>query len=239
MEDAPAPRRVTVQARRQEDLLRVEFSDTGPGIAPEHLSKVFDPFFTTKAVGRGTGLGLSLAYGVVREHGGTIEARNHPGGGACISLTLPVATDPRDRPAVPAPSVAPGGDDVTGRRILIVDDEELLATVMREALETEGYRVEVALDGAAALDRLRQAEYDLVITDVKMPNMNGRDLHREILRSAPALEGRILFSTGDVVNPATREFFAQTRSPHITKPFNLSELRRLVRALLRTPGVGA
>jgi len=239
MEDVPAPRRITVRAKRDGASLRVEFSDTGPGIAAGHLSKIFDPFFTTKTVGRGTGLGLSLAYGVVQEHGGTIEARNNSEGGACITVGLPAAPASAPQPAGQAQPAAPGADEVTGRRILVVDDEELLATVMREALEVEGYKVEVALDGAAALDRLRQTRYDLVITDVKMPNMNGRELHREILRSTPALAGRILFSTGDVVNPATRKFFAETRSPHITKPFNLTELRRMVRSLLRSPGADA
>ncbi|MEE8537790.1 MAG: response regulator, partial [Acidobacteriota bacterium] len=84
-----------------------------------------------------------------------------------------------------------------------------------------------------------EATFDLIITDVKMPNMSGRDLHGEILRRAPELAGRVLFSTGDVVNPSTRKFFEDTHSQYITKPFKLSDLRRVVRSLLAQPGAGA
>ena len=240
MENVSGPRRVRVTARRGADGVRFEFSDSGPGITPQHLPRLFDPFFTTKGVGKGTGLGLSLAYGVVREHGGSLEASNNPQGGACFAVTLPAAAALQDgagEAALPAPRAA--GSLAAGRRILIVDDEQLLASVMREALLGEGYGVEVANDGEQALRLLGEASFDLVISDVKMPNMSGRDLHREILRRNPGLAGRVLFSTGDVVNPATLRFFEETRSQYITKPFKLSDLRRVVRSLLRSQEAGA
>jgi two-component system NtrC family sensor kinase len=248
MEEVKGARRILAAARPEEGGVRIEFTDSGPGIAPEALPRLFDPFFTTKAVGEGTGLGLSLAYGIVREHGGAIEARNAPPMGACFSLFLPAPPlearpEPppaRARDAAGARSTrATSTEHTVSQRILIVDDEEYLATVMREALEAEGYGVEVAGDGREALRRLGEGAFDLIITDVKMPNMSGRDLHGEILRRAPAMAGRVLFSTGDVINPATMRFFEETHSHYITKPFKLSDLRRVVRSLLGQPGARA
>ncbi len=254
MEETAGEKRILATARAETGGLRIDFSDTGPGIPPEVLPRLFDPFFTTKKVGKGTGLGLSLTYGIVREHGGTIEARNEPGRGACFSLFLPAAQATTDQGVGGADSTAEGSDREAARaeqhptlsampaasqRILIVDDEVYLATVMREALEMEGYGVEVASDGREALRRLGETTFDLIITDVKMPNMSGRDLHGEILRRAPELAGRVLFSTGDVVNPSTRKFFEDTHSQYITKPFKLADLRRVVRSLLAQPGAGA
>ncbi|MEE9219345.1 MAG: ATP-binding protein [Acidobacteriota bacterium] len=261
LEAVAGQRRVRISVRREGHGVRLEFSDNGPGIAPEAQSRLFDPFFTTKPTGKGTGLGLSLAFGIVRQHGGTIEARNLPRRGACFSVWLPVvggsaeaaSAEPGAVFSVPAarkraPAQKPLAEGTHGprrgagtatRRILVVDDEQFLAAVMREALEADGFGVEVARDGEEALRCLDATPFDLVITDLKMPNMNGWDLHARILEREPRLAGRVLFSTGDVVNPTTLRFFEETRSPYITKPFKLSELRRLVHSLLESPGAGA
>jgi signal transduction histidine kinase len=241
MESSAPPRRIRVSGRRVPEGVRLEFSDTGPGIRSEHLSRVFEPFFTTKEIGRGTGLGLSLAYGTVRDHGGTIEARNNPGGGACFVVTLPVTAEPAAERGAEQP--AHGGAPATGRaaagageRILVVDDEELLASVVVEALRAEGYNADAARSGGEALSLLQRQRYDLVITDLKMPGMSGPQLREEILRRAPGLSGRILFSTGDVASSSTRRFLEETGSACLTKPFRLAELRRAVRGALEKGG---
>jgi two-component system NtrC family sensor kinase len=235
LESISGERRVRVSARHEGERIRIEISDNGPGIDAAHLPRIFDPFFTTKEVGRGTGLGLSLAYGLVSEHGGSIEARNNPEGGACFSLTLPAGEGVEAAPTAPAERRDPGPAKRSvdrRQRILIVEDEELLATVIRDALEREGYAAELARNGTEALQHLDREAFDLMISDVKMPNMGGRELYAEVVRRAPALAGRMVFVTGDVVNPATRRFFEETGSRYITKPFKLTELRRVVRARL-------
>jgi CheY-like chemotaxis protein len=237
MESSAAPRRICISGRRVPEGVRLEFSDTGPGIRPEHLLRVFEPFFTTKEIGLGTGLGLSLAYGTVRDHGGSLEVRNRPGGGACFVVTLPAAEQVTAEP--PAPGGAPppqGAAAGAGERILVVDDEELLASVVVEALRAEGYRADAARSGDEALNLLQTERYDLVITDLKMPGMSGPQLREEILRRAPGLSGRILFSTGDVASSSTRRFLEETGSACLTKPFRLAELRRAVRGALEKGG---
>jgi signal transduction histidine kinase/CheY-like chemotaxis protein len=240
MENSPPPRCIRVSGRRAPEGVKLEFSDTGPGIRPEHLTRVFEPFFTTKEVGRGTGLGLSLAYAAVRDHGGGIEARNLPGGGACFAVTLPAAVQPdaaEEVSAAPtAAQEAPAASAPAGERILVVDDEERLATVVVEALRSEGYQADAACSGAQALGLLQRERYDLVITDLKMPGMSGPQLREEILRLAPGLAGRILFSTGDVANASTRRFLEETGSACLTKPFRLADLRRAVRGALEKGG---
>jgi signal transduction histidine kinase len=237
MESSAPPRRIRIEGRRVAEGVRLEFSDSGPGIRPEHLPRLFEPFFTTKDVGRGTGLGLSLAYGTVRDHGGRIEVRNNPGAGACFVVTLPVAAGPAaERPAAPGAKAGEAATAGAGERILVVDDEALLAAVVVEALRSEGYSADAARSGDEALQLLQQQPYDLVITDLKMPGMDGPRLREEILRRAPGFSGRILFSTGDVASSSTRRFLEETGSACLTKPFRLAELRRVVRGALEKGG---
>ncbi|HZE88675.1 MAG TPA: ATP-binding protein, partial [Verrucomicrobiae bacterium] len=223
---------LTIVTRLAGRTCSAEISDTGPGIPAENLRKIFDPFFSTKPVGEGTGLGLSIVYGTIQEHGGTIHARSRVGSGTTFVIEIPAsgaAAETHPPVVVDAIATAP----MPSRRILVVEDELSLADMMCEALSAEGHHVEAAADGNAAREKLSASRYDLIISDMKMPTMGGRELYDTVLELDPELARRIIFSTGDSVSADTQAFFQKIGNPYLTKPFNLSDLYRLVHKTLR------
>ncbi len=233
MHGSTAARRLTIRTRFDAVAARVslEVCDTGPGIPAEVLGRIFEPFFTTKPVGQGTGLGLSLCQGIVEGHGGTIRAGSTLGEGAVFTIELPVVAPPTgdEEESVIATRVLPPGS-----RILVIDDEPDVAGVLTDLLKAENGQVETASDGRAALAKLGQAEYDLILCDVRMPGLDGPDLYKALARSHPELLSQFVFLTGDTLNPESREFVQQTGAPCLSKPFDFDEVYRVVgRALGR------
>ena len=228
----PADARMISITTRSDGALRrvhIEIIDSGPGIPAEIRGRIFEPFFTTKPVGQGTGLGLSLCRGIIEEHGGTITVESESGRGTTFEITLPVTV----RPASPdTPSETETAPTVGMKSILVVDDERDLAEILVEALGREGHRVEIAGNGSDALRRLEQHRYDLVVSDTKMPVMDGVELFHEIERRFPTLSKRIIFVTGDVLDAEKRRFLESSGAPFLTKPFDLGEVRRVVRRVL-------
>jgi two-component system NtrC family sensor kinase len=222
------PGRIVLRSRAEGDRIRVQVVDNGPGIDPESVGRIFNPFFTTKEVGHGTGLGLSICYGIVQEHGGTIEVEGRPGEGACFSVILPVLQPAAGAPTREAPEGEAHLEARPGERILVVDDELSVREIVRESLEARGFRVEAAVGGAEALTRLQGASYDLVLTDLRMPGIGGRELYERVLRSDPDQAGRFVFFTGDVARADTGRFLAETGRPVLAKPFGIDELLRAV-----------
>ena len=171
--------------------VKLTVNDTGTGIEPELVHRIFDPFFTTKQPGEGTGLGLSVVYGIVCGYGGTIAVQTRPGAGTTFSVYLPAIEDiaqPEVKPAQPLPHGS--------ERVLFVDDEPVLAEMGREMLESLGYRVMATTDSTQAI-RIFRADpdsFDLVITDMTMPGMTGVDLSRKILKIKPNIP--IILCTG-------------------------------------------
>ncbi|MBX3735881.1 MAG: response regulator [Candidatus Didemnitutus sp.] len=196
MEQVPHPElTLTVETSPEGAWLRVR--DVGTGIKPEHLSRIFDPFFTTKGP-RGTGLGLSISASIVRQHGGEIAVESVVGVGSTFSLRLPVqVSETRARPAE-GRSVRPAHYDASRRSVLIVDDEEFVRQFMQEVLRA-GFscRIEIAADGHEAVEKLRTATFDLVLTDIRMPRLDGLQLRRWIEENRPELAERVVFVTGN------------------------------------------
>lgn len=221
---------ITVKTGHQRGHVVVSISDDGPGIPEEHLRRVFDPFFTTKDVGQGTGLGLSICYGIVDEHNGRITAGNRPGGGAVFTIELPVA---RGTPAAPAEAAPPEetAAPATGA-VLVVDDEETIQGLLTGVLTLDGHRVEAVGNGRLALERLEQGAFDLIITDIKMPDLDGIGLYQAIQERWPHLRDRVIFTTGDTVSRATRDFLQSAGNPVLAKPFKIREVRELVNRVL-------
>ncbi len=216
-----------------DSTVRITIQDNGPGIAPENISKIFDPFFTTKEVGAGTGLGLSLCYGIIKEHGGTITPRSKPGEGATFIIELPIMyTPPPGKNEGTAEMEIITSREGAGKRVLVIDDEEAILQMAREALTRQGYQVDVATDGEAGLRRLSQTHYDVTLCDWKMPGLNGQQVFERIQTQNPALTDRIIFMTGDTVSSKTRGFFEEGKRICLPKPFTLAEFRAAIAKVL-------
>jgi len=234
MRGSTAARRIRLATRfdRERARVRLEIADTGPGIPPDIQAKIFEPFFTTKPPGQGTGLGLSLCQGIVEEHGGTITVASGAGPGAAFHIEFPLSARPgQPTPTAGAP-VSAALPPIGAKAILVVDDEVEIAGVLAEALERLGHHVEVANGGGRALELLTQRAYDLVISDTKMPGVDGVALYREIARRFPVLRERVVFLTGDVLDPEKRAFIERAGAPFLTKPFDIQEVRRVVHQVL-------
>ena len=220
-----APRTLEVRVGLEADRVVLRVSDSGPGIAPEAAAKIFDPFFTTKPPGEGTGLGLFLSYGIADSHGGTLAAESPPGGGAVFILSLPRGAgggeDVGEPRAEPEPAKAPPRH----RRILIVDDDPAVCRVVSALFAHDGHTVDAATAGEAALAHLRQHEYDLLIVD-RYAAVDREPLADVLRRQYPALEGRIILSTGERLSSS-----GERPARMLRKPFNLRDLRETAAAL--------
>jgi hypothetical protein len=212
----------------QESVI-LEINDDGPGIPDDLQPKIFDPFFTTKEVGKGTGLGLTVAYAIVQEHGGRIRLESRPGSGASFYVELPVTGNAR---IVAPPSHAAPVNTVAGASILVVEDEEALATAVVDSLRDAEYVVEWAADGELALEKARAKRYDVVICDLRMPKVDGRTFYRTLSEAVPAMSRRVVFVTGDVAGTDAEQFLNESGCRWLAKPFRLGDLLKAVRDTL-------
>ena len=228
---------LTIRTRSNPENARivVEVSDDGPGIPENHLSRIFDPFFTTKEVGKGTGLGLSLSYGMIKEHGGNIYARSKPTEGATFVIELPVIAHLQDD-SRPKPQLTPQALQfeklVRGKRILVVDDEKYILDFLVEVFQSLPLKIDTANNGRTAMRKMEEADYDLVITDFKMPQMSGKDLFNWVKENRPQCANRIIFVTGDTVSVETRSFFENNKNRFLAKPFKIEEVKEVIQQAL-------
>jgi len=281
----------------------VEVNDDGPGVPEEVRTKIFDPFFTTKAVGKGTGLGLTVAYAIVEEHGGRMWLTSEPGHGASFYLELPAAGGklkalaPSELVGVgdAAGEEGTGGSDEIGRvqdlaameepgpsrwtgtgtsqagltgavvsvpaggggrrtaprvqlvgpahgagaprldspAVLIVEDETSLASAMGESFSDAGFLVDHAGDGEEAMARLEGGQYDVIISDLKMPRMDGIQLFGALRERHPEMAGRIMFVTGDVIGSDADRFLTDSGCRWLAKPFRLGDLLRIAKEVMK------
>ena len=214
----------------EQDIVVLEVTDDGPGISAEMRGKIFDPFFTTKEVGQGTGLGLTVAYAIVQEHGGQIRVEERATG-ASFLVDLPVSGMRTTVPPTRGRTI-PSMEAVRGASVLLVEDERALAVAVSEALTDAGLKVEYASDGEEALARVRQKQYDAVICDLKMPRVDGMMLYRAMAAATPTLARRVIFVTGDVAGTDAERFLDDTGCRWLAKPFRLGDLLRAVRDTL-------
>jgi two-component system, cell cycle sensor histidine kinase and response regulator CckA len=208
----------------------IEVRDTGLGIPPEIVSRIFDPFFTTKEVGVGTGLGLAICHGIITGAGGEIQVESEVGKGTTFRVILRAApADEEEEAETPLP-VRVGG---ARGRILVVDDEPMIAAMLQRELAAE-HDVEVASSGRQALDRLRgEGGFDVILCDLMMPEVTGMDLHAELASSAPHLIERMVFVTGGAFTTHGREFLEQVANPRFEKPVDMTTLRAFINERVR------
>ncbi len=215
---------ITTGVDEDPDQVYLSVRDNGPGMVPEIRSRIFEPFFTTKAVGVGTGVGLSVSRGIIQAHGGTIEAESEPGRGAMFTIRLPRSARSTAQPLAAREAAVTRSQ----RRVLVVDDEPDVAEMLSDILSADGHKIEVANSGSAALRLLSQDDFDVILSDMRMPDVDGPGLYTRIRNAYPHLVDRMVFMTGDALSPSIRAFLDRVGLPCLEKPFDSEEVRRHV-----------
>ena len=213
----------------------IEVLDSGIGIPPENLDRIFDPFFTTKDIGEGTGVGLAVSHRIVEAHDGRIRVDSTPGQGAVFTLVLPASDE--ETAAEPEGQAADSSGPTAS--ILIIDDEPEVAQMLADILAAQGHKVVTAESGEKALSLIEGQRFDVILSDVRMPKLDGPSLYAALERKDPALLRRTAFVSGDTLSPSARVFLQRVQRPFIEKPFNLEEVRGLIAQILAEPPQGA
>jgi len=226
------PQQIRLAARESGGRVLVEVETQGPTLEPAQVAHLFE---LSGDAGRGEAdreMGLALAYGIVSQHGGRLGVLPMPEGGLRFSLELPAATevseaaDPREE----EPAFEAGGV-----RALVADDDESAARLIEQVLRRAGARVDLVSDGRMAWERLREREYDLVVLDFRMPQVDARELLSRLQAAGRREAHRVVLVSGDTLNRETNEFVERSGLPFVAKPFALTALRRAIRRVLRNP----
>jgi two-component system NtrC family sensor kinase len=232
LREVATPRRLTLTTRYHQahQAVSLEVADTGPGIPPALQERIFEPFFTTKPPGVGTGLGLPFCRGIIEAHGGSLGVTSAPEQGAIFRIELPVDAVPAAAAPPPMVELAPPAE---GKAILVVDDEPGIASALAYLLRRDGHTVETAAHGRLALGKLQERTYDVILCDLRMPELDGPGFYRELEHHYPHLRSCIIFLTGDTLSPETQAFLEEVGAPRLNKPFRATEARRMIHQVLQ------
>ncbi|MCT2401176.1 PAS-domain containing protein [Novosphingobium mangrovi (ex Huang et al. 2023)] len=221
--------RLAIRATHANGRVEVAIRDNGIGMDDETRNRIFEPFFTTKDVGSGTGFGLAFCHRIVTSHAGTLDVRSKPGQGSEFVIGLPTLDDVEAAEALE-------GVKADGRlRVLVVDDEADVADLIAEVLMARGHEVFCAYSPNAAIEAAAREPFAIVLSDMKMPEMTGDLLQRELLAQRPELAGRIGFITGDSLSARVRDFLEDGKQHFIEKPVVIEELLDLVERIRPRP----
>jgi len=224
-----SPGKITIATGLRDGFVFLEVQDNGPGVPPMIQDRIFDPFFTTKDIGKGTGLGLSVSYGIVEKHGGRMEHRQASSeGGACFTVYLPIVEGEEAEESSTMPEMAEGESPLRGKRILVAEDELLVQELLAKVLTAEGASVTLAMDGEEAWHQLEMADYDLIVADLRMPNVDGKELYERVAEERPEMLRRFVFATGDLLRQDSVEFLQDLPNRILTKPLELETVRRIL-----------
>ncbi|MCA1907470.1 MAG: response regulator, partial [Magnetospirillum sp.] len=223
------PSRISVSASRTGDRLTIRVADNGPGIPAAVRERIFEPFFTTKEAGRGTGLGLSVSFGIINAMNGRLELESSKLG-ACFVITLPVESAELDTPDAPAPQICP-----VDAHIMVVDDEKTAVETLGRYLTEMGYRVTLCGSGSDALAKFRADPADVVITDLRMPSGDGEQLVEQLREFDPLQP--IVIVTGHLgATERLAENLQDDRCAVLKKPVALGKLGEIIATFLLPPG---
>lgn len=234
LQEQPTPRRIRIRSRfdTASGDVQVSVADNGPGVPVDLRARVFDPYFTTKPIGIGTGVGLAVSLGIVEAHGGTLTLDCPAEGGAIFTMSLPAG----GVDAAAAGTIASPRPAEQQSAILVVDDEAEIRDALAEILNGARHRVVTATSGRDALQRMALQHFDAILTDIRMPDLDGRALYQEIEKRWPGRANRVVFVTGDTLASGLREFVSSSGRPVIEKPFLPSEVRRVIAELVVDSG---
>ncbi|MFH0946826.1 MAG: ATP-binding protein [Planctomycetota bacterium] len=226
--------RISFHSSVNKDTISLILEDTGPGVPEELRSRVFEPFFTTKGEGMGTGLGLSLCREILSKQQASIRLLGNQESGAAFQLLFQMFhADSKDLVTEQRPRQVPR---VRGKRLVVVEDDPVCRSMIAEAFERNGNTVHVFDRSEVALRFLRSRVVDLVISDLHRPGLNGLEFHKRVAMFDPSLASRILFLTGDTLNPELLVLLKKTGNLHLAKPVLLHDLFGAVQKLLARPG---
>jgi len=217
---------IRVECGRRGENVFITTTDNGTGIPAHILPFIFDPFFTTKSLGEGTGLGLSIAHTLIENHGGTISAKSEPGH-TVFTIELPMARSPKAPQTMKETQPLPNPKHPKSKRmgrVLVVDDESSIADAICEFLDLQNVTTDKAGDGKEALELLGKNRYDAVISDIRMPGIDGPQLYEKATSIDPYYKTRFLFMSGDLVRDTTQSFVSSLNCPCLAKPFALQVL---------------
>lgn len=229
-ENATANREVTITSRALQstssDLtLELSIEDNGPGVPPTVRNRIFEPFFTTKSA-EGNGVGLSLSQGLIANHQGSLTHEDRAQGGAVFVIRLPVVR------AEPEEEETRGADQdqniSLGAEVLVIDDEPEVAELVCDILASRGYATKACTSSLHALDLLKSERFKAIISDMRMPGLDGEGLYHAVLEARPDMVERIAFITGDALSSHTRDFLLRSKRPYVEKPLDPKELVRMV-----------
>ncbi len=231
MDGWDGPRRLTISSRSDGKQVILSVSDTGPGVPQEIRTRVFEPFFTTKSGKGGTGVGLSLCLNIVASHGGHLLIEDTAGGGATFIIQMPVAVATAVETSTTVDAIALP----TNLRILLVDDEIELAQTLADLLEPEGHQIDIAINGQVALEKLRKKSFDIIISDLRMPVLDGPGLYAALAAELPDYLKKIIYVTGDTLSSHVQTFLSENPVKVVEKPYRLSDVKRAMVDLLKNP----
>ena len=234
MTGRPEPRGIRLSTSLNEGIIRITVEDNGPGVPPEIESRIFEPFFTTKEVGVGTGLGVSISHGIMTEHGGHIHYERAALGGAAFVLELPIVSVEVPLDSTRLVSATGGLAQAAPRpeKILVVDDEKSIMEMLGEMLGLLGYTPSLCNSASEGLKQIGETKFDLVLSDLRMPEIDGPQFYRRAMELDARLERRFIFLTGDTVNEETKSFLRSTGQPFLAKPFRLASIEEVTRQIL-------
>ena len=216
--------RVITSYREDTDQVVVKFKDTGPGIPEEIRSRIFEPLYTTKETGSGTGLGLALCHRIIEAHGGTIELEPFTGKGASFAIRFNCESNR----GLEAPAPVEADEAQTQLRVLVVDDEVEVAQIFTDILEMDGHNVEMVSSAHAALQKIERRDYDIVLSDVRMPGMDGPAFFAALQETKPQQVAGLGFMTGDTLSKRVSDFLASAGRPYLEKPITPNDIRELI-----------
>ncbi|WP_282610091.1 ATP-binding protein [Pelagibius sp. Alg239-R121] len=222
--------RVEVSSQVDElgDAIRIVIADNGPGIPENIKARIFEPFFTTKNVGDGTGIGLAFCHRIIHSHGGQIWLDQHSAQGSRFCIRLPMAKGVNEANS----EETIRSDEVASKKALVVDDETDVAEFVAEVLQNEGFGVTIAHSGQEAITCLKKRKYDILLSDLNMPEVDGRGLYNALLADFPYLVDHCAFITGDTMGKASQALLKELDRPFLEKPVSPDELRTLVFSIL-------